>query len=412
MNSLVREALWWVKKVPVTTVVVGLILVVGVVTRSLWVPAGESGVIDAYGWGLPTLSAGAWWNIVLGAFVIPVPWMALVILPTVAVGGGYLELKFGAPRMLAAFFVTHVVAVLVVCWVLAVLAPQGVWWAVELSTVQDVGMSNAGLGAIGAGTAALESSWRRRVRSGLVLYVLASVLFSGALGDLTHFVGLLVGFGIGPLVVRRPYEAPSFDFDTQARRNLVAQVVVFNILSMFIANLARGNRGLLQLNPTEPPDAATAILLVVGTIFLGLMAYGLYAGRRFAWRIMLVATSAFVALLWLAWIVFGFETAAGPFSIGLNAALLVLLVIFRGSFRVVGDRLIRRTVYRNLSLLAGGLFVVNTLSIVVLRGNFSPEPDLGMAAVESFLQIFGLSSEAFAPQTAACLLYTSDAADE
>ncbi len=401
MNSLVREALWWVKKVPVTTAVVGLILVVGVVTRSLWVPAGESGVIDAYGWGLATLSAGAWWNIVLGAFVIPVPWTALFILPTVAVGGGYLELKFGAPRMLAAFFVTHCAAVLIVCWVLSALTPLGVWWAVDLATVRDVGMSNAGVGAIGAGTAALERSWRQRVRSGLLLYVAAAVLFSGGLGDLTHFVGLLVGFAIGPLVVKRPYESPGFSFDTRARRNLVTQVVIFNLLSLVISNLARGQRGLLQLNATEPADATTAALVVIGTSFLGLMAYGLYAGRRIAWRITLLVTAAFVALLSVAWLVFGFDTAAGPFTLGINGALLVLLVIFRDSFRVVGDRLIRRTVYRNLALVAGGLFAVNALSIVLLRSNFSPEPDLGMAVVEAFLQIFGLSSGAFEPQTAA-----------
>ena len=399
MKKFFRDAAWWTKRAPITAAIVGLVLLVGIISQSLWVPADESGMAAAYGWGVPAFAQGKWWTIGTGLFITPVPWMALLILPLIIFGGGYLEYRFGALRMLAAFFVTHIAAVLIVIGTLNALAPLGIGWAVELSKVQDVGFSNAGLGAIGAATAALSLSWRRRLRSGLFLYALAFVLFSGVLWDLTHFVALLVGFAVGPAIVKRRYEKPSFSLTTQDQRNLVAQVLVFDIIMLVVVLLAPGKGGILELNNTGGPDASIAIALLVIVIFLALMAYGMYAGRRFAWRVMLAITLLILLVLLLLNAILGFDTAAGPFVIGVNLLLLVLLIAFRRSFRVVGDKFIRRKVYRNLALIALGVVALSTLTIFVFRDNFDPQPDLGMAAAEAILAIFGFSGGNFVPTT-------------
>ncbi len=209
MRTVLRETLWWIRKAPVTTGIVLVALAVGIAMNALWVPAPSSGLADTYGWGLPAFARGEWWTLLVGAFIAPAPWMYLLILPLIAVGGGFLEYKYGAWRMLAALFVTHVASVLIVSLIIYLLAPLGVGWAVRLVDVRDGGLSNAGFGAIGAMTAALAPSWRRRARTGLFLYALVMVLYVGFIWDLTHLVALLVGFAVGPLVVKRPYMTKS-----------------------------------------------------------------------------------------------------------------------------------------------------------------------------------------------------------
>ena len=137
MRTVLRETLWWIRKAPVTTGIVLVALAVGIAMNALWVPAPSSGLADTYGWGLPAFARGEWWTLLVGAFIAPAPWMYLLILPLIAVGGGFLEHKYGAWRMLAAL---------------------GVGWAVRLVDVRDGGLSNAGFGAIGAMTAALAPS--------------------------------------------------------------------------------------------------------------------------------------------------------------------------------------------------------------------------------------------------------------
>jgi hypothetical protein len=155
--------------------------------------------------------------------------------------------------------------------------------------VRDGGLSNAGFGAIGAMTAALAPSWRRRARTGLFLYALVMVLYVGFIWDLTHLVALLVGFAIGPLVVKRPYARFSYALTTQEKRVLVAQIVVFNIITLVVTYLVPQG-GLLESSDTYQRDAGSTVVVFGLSIFLGLLAYGTYAGRKIAWRLLLTLT--------------------------------------------------------------------------------------------------------------------------
>ena len=400
MRTVLRETLWWIRKAPVTTGIVLVALAVGIAMNALWVPAPSSGLADTYGWGLPAFARGEWWTLLVGAFIAPAPWMYLLILPLIAVGGGFLEYKYGAWRMLAALFVTHVASVLIVGLIIYLLAPLGVGWAVRLVDVRDGGLSNAGFGAIGAMTAALAPSWRRRARTGLFLYALVMVLYVGFIWDLTHLVALLVGFAVGPLVVKRPYARFSYALTTQEKRVLVAQIVVFNIITLVVTYLVPQG-GLLESSDTYQRDAGSTVVVFGLSIFLGLLAYGTYAGRKIAWRLLLTLT----ILLFLIGLILA-ETPAGVFGVFVNAVLLVLLVVFRRVFTIKGDRVVRSGIYKRLAALALGLFMLNAVAIFAMRAQFSPEPDFGMAVVESIWLIFGGSSLDFVPQTPAASFLT------
>lgn len=401
MKTILREIVWWVKKTPVTTAIVLLTLSIGIATKALWLPAESSGLVDAYGWGLPAFAEGKWWTILVGAFIAPEPWMYLLILPLIILGGGYIEYKYGAVRMLVTLFATHIASVAIVSLFIYVLQPMGVPLAVEFAKIKDVGMSNAGFGAIGVGTAALATAWRKRVRSGLFLYSLAFALFSGLIWDFTHMTALLVGFAIGPLVIKRPYEKPSYKLNVQEKRNLVAQVLFFNIVSMFVTILAP-----VKGVAAEEADATNAILLLIGTAFLGLMAYGTYAGRKFAWRVILAFNILSILVLYVLARMFDFDSVNITLNLGINLILFILLIVFKKAFNVVGDKYIRRSVYRNLALVALAVFVSNALVIYAFRGSFAPEPDFGAAVVESVLLVFGISTGNLVPQTAAAEIYT------
>ena len=71
---------------------------------------------------------------------------------------------------------------------------------------------------------------------------------------------------------------------------------------------------------------------------------------------------------------------------------LTLLVVFRRVFTIKGDRVVRSGIYKRLAALALGLFMLNAVAIFAMRAQFSPEPDFGMAVVESIWLIFGGSS--------------------
>lgn len=394
MKSVFQEVWWWIKKVPCTTIILLASIITGVITKALWISAESSGLIDRVGYGVPAFRSGDFITVITGALVAPAPWMYALILVSLAIGGGYIEYKHGALRMLAALVATHVAAVFIVALLLLALEPTNLPWVNEFIGIRDVGLSNAGFGAMGAATAGLSVLWRRRVRTLLFLYCTAFLLFSGMIWDLSHFAALLVGFVIGPWVVERKIEKISFKFHQQEVRNLVACVLVFSVITRLVSKIYPGNGGLLAFHNPGDEFAAT-MLLTVGTSIVSLIvAYGLYAGRRVAWWLAIFFTV--LSLVGAVWMPFNATTV---FNVIIDLLLIVPLVVFFRDFAVKPDKIIKRKIYRTVAVAAVGLLVFNALAIFAIRSSFTPQPTLFEATSESLAQIAGVSTREFVPDT-------------
>src|SRR5215204_5649039 len=62
-----------VRRVPFTLGVVGLMLVLGVATGSLWNALQDRPLFEVVAYGLPSLEAGRWWTPVTGSFFALIP---------------------------------------------------------------------------------------------------------------------------------------------------------------------------------------------------------------------------------------------------------------------------------------------------------------------------------------------------
>ncbi|MGB4758682.1 MAG: phosphatidylglycerol lysyltransferase domain-containing protein [Candidatus Saccharimonadales bacterium] len=404
MREFAKQAWWLIRQVPVTSFLVLATIIVAIATKSLWTDAETSGLVDKVGYGLPAFQQGDWLNVITGMFIAPVPIMYLMIIALLIAGAGYLEYKYGAIKMLITLFVAHVGAVAIVALVLYAFESSSLPWARELAKVHDVGLSNCGFGALGAATAGFALIWRQRVRLLAGLYLFAMVLFSGLIWDLTHFVAFLIGLALGPWVVGRAYQKPHFKLGKQESRSFVAAILVFYSLCSIITKVYPGNGGLLSFGAPEANESST-MLLVLGTAFFFLiMAYGLYVGRRIAWRI----TVPLVTLMVLVTVASLFVelTALSVFDVIVTVILFISMIVFRKNFDVKPDKYVRRKIYRNLVLLAVGLAVFNFLAIHMMRSSFSPQPSVGQSAVESVYQIVGISSRDFYPTTAFAKAFT------
>lgn len=402
MRDVIREAWWWARKIPGTLILLFGSIVAGIATKALWQSADSSGLVDTIGYGLPALRQGDIISILTGALVAPAPWMYALILIPIALGGAYIEYKHGTLRLLATLLISHVGAVVMVAGLLFLLEPTHWVWVRDLGAVRDVGLSNAGFGAIGAATAGMSLMWRRRVRVAFTLYLLAFLLYSGVIWDLTHFTALLIGFAIGPWVMQRPYAKPKFDFSIQEQRNLAAVLIVFSVMTSLVSRLYPGNGGLLAFESASRPEDATTMLLLVGTsVFLLLLAYGLYAGRRVAWWLTLFV----VCLSLLTSLAADFD-ASFFFDLAITLLILFILVFYRRAFDVRPDRKIRSEIYRRLALLGALLLVFNPLAIYAIRTSFTPHPSFPEAVGESIFQIIGVSTRAFSPTTTTARVLT------
>lgn len=402
MRTLLHELWYWIRKVPATIIIVIGTITVGIVTKALWQSAEATGLVNTYGWGLPAFSQNHFWGVLVGIFIAPQPYMYLLILIPIIVGGGYLEYRYGVLRMLAALFITHLAAVFITAGLLHVLGSTHWSWVEAFSKLNDVGFSNAGFGAMGAASAGFSIIWRRRARTILTLYCLVMLLFSGAIWDLTHFVALLSGFAIGPWIVRRPYAKPNLKYDKQERRNLVSIILLFNAMAQLVSKLYPGNGGILNFDPAASANAGSALLVTGVSVFYLLLAYGLYAGRRIAWRF-----SVALAILGTLVLLIAPKTPENWFSLILYASLLVLLIVTRKAFDVAPDKAVRKQIYRRIVLISISLLIFNALAIYALRNSFTPAPNFTGAVTESIYQIVGVSTRTFMPVNTTARLLTA-----
>ncbi|WP_062517528.1 bifunctional lysylphosphatidylglycerol flippase/synthetase MprF [Demequina gelatinilytica] len=382
--SNAARALAFARRVPGTIAVTAIILAVGALTGALWTSAESNGLVDRWGWGVDEFAEGRWLNLLAGAAIAPEPWMYGLILVVFCVGGGYLELHYGTLRMLLAVLGTHVVAVLATAGLLLVLGAAGVDWAEELAHVPDVGFSNGGFGALGAATAGFPLLWRRRVRLVVSLYCIAMILYAAEIWDFTHATAFLTGVLIGPWVVGRARESVDWRFGTQEVRDAAAIVLAFGSLHQLLTRIWPGSGGILDFGGSTD-DATITTLGLVGSAVVSLaFAYALHKGRRGAWWVILVLAS--LAL------VGGFFVEPTPsvmLDLLLDAALVVLLLVWRRCFAVKASKASRRRVWRRGLLTLAGLMTFTVVAILTLGDQVSPSPTLGRAVGEAAARVLG-----------------------
>ena len=340
-----------VRRLPLTTGLLAVIILLAIATRSLWEPLAGRPLGLSTMYGLPAFESGSWWTVFTGAFLAQEPLQYAPILVGLALFGGFAEWRLGTARAAVALIACHVVAVVGTALLLWFTRDHGYQWSTDLARRRDAGPSAAFLGAAAAATVTLSPPWRGRLRAGLAAYVLLFLLHVGALADLEHVLAVGVGLPLGPVLMGR---APRLRWRPLTRRDFRLLACCFFVIAAL--------EGLLQpfasvdgpLASTLSPEGRAADLgnrdflgaVITGVVWFWL-ARSLYKGRRRAWRwaVALLALAILIQLVGTVDLVLSAEPGLALAAYGVlgNACALAVLLIGRHAFRNPSPRRARRT---------------------------------------------------------------------
>ena len=157
--------------------------------------------IDRLGYGLPPLLDGRVWTLLTGmvltkALTVPVPIFSLI-------GVVLYERVARHWRTVAVLVGGQLAGVLAVSALLFPVRDVDQSWIHGLAQAVDFGMSVGGFATLGAWTAHLPSPWRPGIRLAVTAYLLAQLLLSGLIYDLTHPTGWAIGLWLGGRLLDR-----------------------------------------------------------------------------------------------------------------------------------------------------------------------------------------------------------------
>ncbi|MCW0214880.1 MAG: hypothetical protein OJJ54_16095 [Pseudonocardia sp.] len=207
------------RRLPFTSAIVVVMLVVGVATRALWRPAEDASWYPAVAYGLPSFAEDRWWTLLTGPFLAIVPLAYLAMTGSFALFVGAAEWVLGTRRAAVVAVVGQVGAVLLSAGIL--LALREVWdWAAAVGTLIDVGFSAGSMASIALISALLRPPWRLRARLVIALYVVGSFVFLGSLADLEHLVAGGLVLAAAPWLDRRMHGPPARPTSARERTRL------------------------------------------------------------------------------------------------------------------------------------------------------------------------------------------------
>lgn len=385
-----------VHKTPATLVMASLTILNGIIFSLVWGHNYNQQVLAHFGYGLPALQAGNFTSMITGVFFATPLWVYLVVMPTFLLGALFVEYTKGTKKMLINFFSGQVISVLAVSLILIIGDYFHVGWALGLSKELDVGLSNGALALIGISTALLPLYWRFRLRLVIFISLLAMVLFSAEISDLTHFSGFLFGLAIGPIVAARPYGRVQFFKPTVVnQRSFTAILLLFYAITHFVTLAIPGKGGLLAFG--QPANDISFITSTTIVLIALLFSYGLAQGRKIAW---LLTTPLALVLLYLDSLnMLIAPTGLNIFKFFYMALIFISLVLFRKSFTAKTDTNLFRQTLKKLTIGAMLIFILNVTIIMGLRNSFTPVPTLGQASHEALLRVVNVSTGQFTPNT-------------
>ena len=339
------------RRIPFTLTVVAVMLVLGVLTQSLWEALETRPLFEQLAYGLPAFQEGRWYSVVSGAFFAIAPWQYLPVAGGFLLLVGWAEWHLGTRGTAVAAVAGQATAVLLSAAVLVPLSASGWEWAVRVADDLDVGFSAGALSAVAAATVVIRPPWRGRLRLVLLLYAVISFLYIGVLWDLEHLIGVAFGLIVGPFLVgRRP----------QLGRPRLSRHEWRTIAALLFA-LSAVIRLVLWFAPADGPLGAASDDTDVWSVLISagislVLANGLRKGSHRAWRWATgITVFVLVALLLTALVLVAFppdtedvaidvgaSTPAFVVDVGLWIVQLVVLAAGRRAFRRPTRRSLRR----------------------------------------------------------------------
>jgi lysylphosphatidylglycerol synthetase-like protein (DUF2156 family) len=154
----------------------------------------------ALAYGPDPLAAGSWGTLLTGSLLAIAPWCYLPVLLSFGLCVGFAEPRLGSLRTALLWVVTQVGSVVAACLLVLAVGPDA------LQHARDVGPSGGALAVGAVITAFLGTAARRVTRTGLVGYVVLSLVLVGHLADVVHLVAVAAGLAIGSVIGphRRP----------------------------------------------------------------------------------------------------------------------------------------------------------------------------------------------------------------
>lgn len=331
------------RRVPFTVSVVLAMLVLAVVTGTLWRPLRDMDLFEQVAYGLPALEAGRWWTPVTGSFFALIPLQYVPVAGGFALMVGFAELRLGTARAAFVTVSAQLVGVLGAALLLALLKGTSWQWAQETATTLDVGFSAGAMGALAAASAALRAPWRGRLRAVLTAYVVVSILFIGVLWDLEHLLAFLYALPLGARLLGRRARLRWPRLGRHEVRLLAASLFWLAALVQVLGALIRVDGPFGRFGGET---SWWSVLVLAGIdVAIGL---GLRRGRRSAWRVAVGLTLASMALAAIAVVtvlvggIEGVGVGMPALVLGIDVLQAGVLVVGRAAFRNPGRRARRR----------------------------------------------------------------------
>jgi phosphatidylglycerol lysyltransferase len=403
LSDRVRAVPRFLASIPVTLLTLGLLLLAGILTGTLFAPADPDDVaITSLEFGLPAFLEGRWWTLFTGAVTFVEPEFYLFVGLLLAVGLGLYERRVGSLRAAVALLVTHCVGVVVPALLLWPFAGSDWAWASMLAGDLDAGMSAGGFGVAAAATALLSPPWRGRLRVVGATYLTVMVLKSGLLWDLEHAVAFGTGLLIGPPLARgarrnrglRPAQptagTPAVPTPVEARMMTALIAAAFAICNVVEA-LYPGVGGIVGPG-VGPPEVRGFALIGLELVISLLIAGALPQPRGLPWWVATAAVSAIAVNSLL-------NTPRLPRTGDIVCALIVLAVLIwnRRAWPWRSDP----STLRPAGVLTTIMVVfaaVGSVAIWAVRDQFAPVPD-GWRILWEAIARFTLTTGPVVPQT-------------
>ncbi|MBD0860904.1 DUF2156 domain-containing protein [Gordonia sp. zg691] len=320
------------RRLPFTAALTVALLVVGIVTGSLWGRANDKSWYREVAFGLPALREGKFWTPFSSAFVEPGPWLYVIAVLAIVVGMGWAEWQLGTVRAILVGVGGHLISCLLTVAMLWLLSSELTsWrWAEELADSRATGVGALVVSAVAVASATVRSPWRLRVRVILGAVVAIAFLFQGTLASVEYVLAAVI-----MLVVGEKFFATNERGYVPRTRREVRMLGCAALLVIAAANLMVFLfPGSGPLGPTDAGDDSVFTMLI-GLVINVAIADQLRRGKRWAWWVAVVlgALNVILTVLALVLIIFTDVETEGAVTLGTTLLwVLVLAILIPGRF--------------------------------------------------------------------------------